>query len=250
MFIVPGQRLHRDTVEAMTLKDALVTTTASGFINNTVFVRWLAVFAKSLPDEIKRPVVLVCDGYSAHFAHPEVESTLLQHGIKLVCTPANATHLVQPLDVACFGPLKRAIRTEIRQLMLTRARTSVSKAEAVAIACNIWPTAMDGKNATAGFRTCGVFPVNLPAMRARLARFEGTTRDTYDRDDKWLQTRKAIEDEVLTLPAPVSKKRSRKTFDASQGIWDNAQATQMLNAPAKKKRASLPDAHEMLVVTV
>jgi hypothetical protein len=51
-------------------------------------------------------VVLYLDGYSAHL-DVDVSQFCEDHGIILLCLPANATHLLQPVDVGINAPLKK-----------------------------------------------------------------------------------------------------------------------------------------------
>ena len=64
------------------------------------------------PDPSTTYRMLIVDGHSSHIAWPVVEYAL-DHQIILYCLPAHSTHLMQPLDVACFGPLARAYRSAL-----------------------------------------------------------------------------------------------------------------------------------------
>ncbi|RHZ33619.1 hypothetical protein DYB26_016545 [Aphanomyces astaci] len=54
--------------------------------------------------------------------------------ILLVCLPANGTHLVQPLDVAVFGPFKKVFRQDILNFMVAPGPFTISKKNAVELA--------------------------------------------------------------------------------------------------------------------
>jgi len=60
--------------------------------------------------------MLIVDGHSSHIAYPGVEYDL-NHGIVVYCLPPHSTHLMQPLDVACFGPLSKACRTALQDFI-------------------------------------------------------------------------------------------------------------------------------------
>jgi len=63
--------------------------------------------------------MLIVDGHSSHTAYPGVEYDL-SHGIVVYCLPPHSTHLMQPLDVACFGPLSKACRTALQDFIYIR----------------------------------------------------------------------------------------------------------------------------------
>jgi len=58
-------------------------------------------------EEIK---VLIGDNLRAHLS-PTVLSTCERHNIRFVFLPENSTHIMQPLDVSVFGPMKKRWRT-------------------------------------------------------------------------------------------------------------------------------------------
>ena len=48
---------------------------------------------------------LIVDGHSSHIAWKVVKYAL-DHDIHMICLPSKSTHLLQPLDVGCFGVLQ------------------------------------------------------------------------------------------------------------------------------------------------
>ena len=68
-----------------------------------VFIPWV----KTLPqDEVK---VLIGDNLAAHLS-PVVIAQCEEYNIRFIFLPENATHMLQPLDVTVFGPMKRRWR--------------------------------------------------------------------------------------------------------------------------------------------
>ncbi|DBA01056.1 TPA: hypothetical protein N0F65_002666 [Lagenidium giganteum] len=80
--------------------------TPSGFVSEEVFIQWLNVFACNVPDTVKRPLFLVCDGCSSPVGNP-VAAAATRLEIRLLFLPPNAMHLLQPLDVAVSQLTKR-----------------------------------------------------------------------------------------------------------------------------------------------
>jgi hypothetical protein len=113
-FVMAGQRLQRSLWEALTVAGAQITTTATGFMTSALFLKWLSSFSESVPAGVQRPVLLLMDGCSSHYSKAIIFAAL-QLGVLLMCLPANATHLYQPLDVAVFAPFKKSIREKLRK---------------------------------------------------------------------------------------------------------------------------------------
>ena len=51
------------------------------------------------------PVLLLMDGHSSHIC-PDMIRMAAKKKVILFTLPPNTTHLTQPLDKGCFGPLK------------------------------------------------------------------------------------------------------------------------------------------------
>ena len=117
----------------------------------------------------------ICHLVVARFPFPECSSTSALFRI-ILCLPSNATHILQPLDVVFFNPLKIewkkwVFRVEIvicfvfsvLRLEYNRTRNQVvGKAQFPSLLKQLWQTqAITGKtNVVKSFMKAGVFPLN------------------------------------------------------------------------------------------
>jgi hypothetical protein len=99
-------------------------------MNMNLLCRWLTFFSESVATSVQRPIVLVMDGYSSHYSLEAVESAD-RLGIKMVCMPADSTHLFQPLDVAVFGSFKGRLRRPIHEFQGDTGAFNIDKANAL-----------------------------------------------------------------------------------------------------------------------
>ncbi|GFO21204.1 Jerky protein [Plakobranchus ocellatus] len=77
-----------------------------GWMDTACFKDWFKNhFVLSLPKE--RPVVLIFDGHSSHLSINTVKLALKEQVI-ILKLPSNSTHVLQPLDVGVYGPVKTA----------------------------------------------------------------------------------------------------------------------------------------------
>ena len=67
--------------------------------------------------------VLLGDNLSTHFS-PNVLKAAAENNIVMACLVPNATHIMQPLDVAFFAPMKRAWRNILNNRKAAPARGS------------------------------------------------------------------------------------------------------------------------------
>jgi hypothetical protein len=81
--------------------------------------------------------------------------------------PPHSSHLLQPLDVGCFSPLKRAYSDEINSL--AQYGTKKIKKEAFLLAFKAaFEKAIIKDNICAGFRGARLVPHNLEAVILKL----------------------------------------------------------------------------------
>ena len=76
----------------------------SGWMTTEIFSTW---FQKNCETVKERPLLLlIFDGLLTHVSIPVI-SKAIEENIHIIKFPPHVTHVLQPLDVTCFGPLKR-----------------------------------------------------------------------------------------------------------------------------------------------
>ena len=60
LLIVPVKQWNGDVMESCNIEGAHVTTSPKCFINYNLFLNWVVLFAKFVPDSVARQLVLVC----------------------------------------------------------------------------------------------------------------------------------------------------------------------------------------------
>jgi hypothetical protein len=63
--------------------------------------------------------LLILDGHESHL-NQNFKDYCLEHKILTLCMPPHSSHVLQPLDVVCFLPLKRKYSQRIRDLARQR----------------------------------------------------------------------------------------------------------------------------------
>ena len=134
--------------------------TDSGWMTTPTFVNWLKdLFIPALPEE--RPVLLILDGHMSHVSY-EVRMLAIEHNITLLKLPSHLTHVLQPLDVSVFKPMKatwdRVVLDHTR-----RNRKQVGKKDFPHLLGKVWKEYIPehGKN---GFKKTGIIPYDKNAI--------------------------------------------------------------------------------------
>ena len=105
-FIFPGQRMLPDLMEGK-IYGADGTVTQSGWSNTDVFRTYLQQhFLKYVQgrDE-SQPILVLYDGHKSHFSIELIEWANMNN-IILFVLPPHCSHILQPMDVGCFGPFQ------------------------------------------------------------------------------------------------------------------------------------------------
>jgi len=79
-------------------------------MNSEIFLEWFqSVFIpgadKYRPIGYNGPLFLILDGHTSHTSY-EVIKAARDNNVELIRLPSHSTHMLQPLDLSVFGPLK------------------------------------------------------------------------------------------------------------------------------------------------
>lgn len=89
-------------------------------VDTDIFVTWAMNFIKET-EYVRRDgryILLVYDGFAGHLSY-RVLSLFKAHRIIVAGLPAHTSHVLQPLDVGVFAPLKQAFRTHLSRRTVT-----------------------------------------------------------------------------------------------------------------------------------
>ena len=162
LIIFPGVRpkINFGSAEASHFNLAF---SSNGWISSDIFFGWLAnIFYPSIQHSNIFPVILLMDGHSSHINLAVAEFCREKH-IILYCLLPHASHIMQPLDVAVYGPLKKYWNQEINSFL--RSGEIVTKSNFIPIFDKVWKKATSNKeNILSGFKKSGIVPFNEKAI--------------------------------------------------------------------------------------
>ena len=133
-----------------------------GWIDGELFEMWFfRHFLAHVPPI--RPILLLMDGHSSHY-QPSAIRRAAEEGIIMFLLPPHTSHLTQPLDKGCFGPLKVHWRRECWEYLTSHPGQIITRHQFSAIFRRAWSKSMTMTNVIAGFRVAGVYPLNRLAV--------------------------------------------------------------------------------------
>lgn len=134
----------------------------SGWMTAVTFLEYLKqIFYPFLCEQgIDFPVILFVDGHTSHFSI-ETSEFCAEKKIVVVALFPNSTHLLQPMDVAVFGPLKRSWRAAVHQWKYKNHNfKTLTKEHFAGLLHNVIEKHIKPEYLQSGFRTSGLFPFN------------------------------------------------------------------------------------------
>jgi hypothetical protein len=164
-------------------------------------------YIKKLPkDEVK---VLIGDNLAAHLS-PVVIDLCQLHNVRFIFLPENSTHLLQPLDVAVFGPMKRRWR---QVLTAWKEKCASNGTNYATIPKQSFPGLLGqllekdfGPCIRSGFESTGLFPFSLEKALSKLPAEERDVETDVQR-----QLLKKLDEMRYSAPATTHAKRPKKS---------------------------------------
>ncbi|XP_063369793.1 uncharacterized protein LOC134658117 [Cydia amplana] len=133
----------------------------SGWMNMETFYKYVTnvFYPWVLRQKITLPVALFLDGHTSHISLP-LSTFCKEKGIVLIALLPNATHILQPLDVAVFRSVKRAWRNIVRDFRALNDYTKLKRTDFALEVEKCFNVSLKVESIKNGFRCCGLYPFN------------------------------------------------------------------------------------------
>ncbi|KAI7909099.1 transposase [Pyricularia oryzae] len=247
--------------------------TENGWTNNETAIEWLKkVFIPHTLPNAPEKQLLILDGHGSHVTD-EFMLLCLQYNIQLLYLPHHSSHVLQPLDLSVFGPLKEAYRRQLgfvsqfcnssvigKRNFLLCYRKARLKAFTAKVIQSGWRTSgpflLENSNANVdNAENNGLFEKKTPEKTSQKINSQSLiiwktpvrTRDIRLQLQKFSQSNKSNATSRLLFA------KVQKSFEAKDTLLADAQqrislleAQLEVTRPAKRKRV-VPDPNELLV---
>ena len=105
------------------------------------------------------------DGHSTHFC-PDTIRLAAEKYVVLFTLPPNTTHIAQPLDKGCFGPLKTEWKKVCHDYLVTEGRV-VTRYSFSKLFSKAWMQSMTMRNILSGFLVTGICPLDRTKLTGK-----------------------------------------------------------------------------------
>ena len=139
----------------------------NGWTTNEIGIAWLKHFVEQIKGRrVGSYVLLIIDGHESHKSLA-FQDLCEENKIITLCMPPHSSHILQPLDVGCFAPLKRAYSKEIR-VLATNHVSHIDKKAFIASFAKVFEPAFSKANIQSSFRATGLVPYNPLLVLSKL----------------------------------------------------------------------------------
>jgi hypothetical protein len=160
LLIFKAKHTNTGWIPAQTPRDWRFSTSSSGWTSDSHGYEWLTtVFEPATkPTDPTSRRLLIMDGHSSHIT-ANVIAFCMQNAIDLLILPPHCSHILQPLDVGVFAPLKRALAFETdAALRLDTGR--IPRVEWVEMYIRARNKALTSQTILSGWRGAGLVPLS------------------------------------------------------------------------------------------
>ncbi|XP_063420606.1 uncharacterized protein LOC134705821 [Mytilus trossulus] len=161
-FIFAGKRMRQELLEGAT-PGADGSVSETGWSNSEIFQSYLEThFIKYVTGMQDKHTLLLYDGHRTHIT-PDIIDWAVEKKIILYVLPPHTSHVLQPMDVGCFGPFARIYSSECHKFQRTTSSV-INKYNLCSIACKSYNSALSPTNLQSAFRKSGIYPLNRDAI--------------------------------------------------------------------------------------
>ncbi|XP_046560004.1 MFS-type transporter clz9-like [Haliotis rubra] len=163
-FMFKGQRMREELLEG-SLPGTAGTVSETGWSNSQIFRNYISDhFLKySMPATKEKPVLILFDGHRSHVS-VALSEWARKRNLILFVPPAHTSHILQPMDVGCFGPFERIYCNIRHEYLRENAAKRVQKHSICRLGCKAYSAALTPANIQAFFRKCGISPFDKHAV--------------------------------------------------------------------------------------
>jgi hypothetical protein len=240
--IFKGQNVLQSWIPQEVLHKWYFSANSKGWTSNLHGLEWLKrVFEpqtreKATQNGHLQQRLLICDGHDSHISGSFI-SHCIQNRISLLILPPHTSHVLQPLDVSIFGPLKQHLTTALSHLNEAQL-THIQKSEWMRAYIQAREAAFSVLNIESAWRGSGLEPFQ-PQRVIRAA----TLPPTYTVPQR---PRTPTEHDIFAKVFQTSSPPDFNTLQKANSVLSKAINEGILNTPTKSYIHKLADETERL----
>lgn len=157
LVIFKGQSLQTSWFTSDTKPDYRYTVSMNGWTSNEIGLAWLDQIFLPQTAVVDQYRLLLVDGHKSH-ASFEFMWKCYENKVVVFYLLPHSSHILQPLDLACFSLLKSRYRDQITNLARFDDTSAVKKAQFLQYYHKASQEGLNARQITAGWKASGIYP--------------------------------------------------------------------------------------------
>ena len=166
--IIMAGKKHQSQWYSAIPKNYRISLSDNGWTNDILGFEWLQeMFEKHTASQTAGKYrLLILDGHSSH-ATASFDQFCTERRIIPLYMPPHSSHLLQPLDISCFAPLKHYYGQKVREMAENNIH-AIDKQDFISIYSSIHGHAFSKNNILSAFAAAGLIPFKPERVLAKL----------------------------------------------------------------------------------
>lgn len=244
LIIFKGENICKNWIPKQIPSGWHISVNSKGWTSNIHGQEWLEkCFEPATRDKAGGEMrLLICDGHDSHISSKFIRHCI-QHDIVLLLLLPHTSHLLQPLDVSVFGPLKKEMANQLDRIFRTGIST-LQKVEWFEAFIPARAKAVNLRNIRGGWRGAGIYPMNPARVLDKLIQLQPELIEPSLQSEATSQNNTVSFDNTLATDTPIDATGLHSANTALNGLL---QANQPLHTPVRKYIPRLASTAEWLL---
>ena len=219
----------------------------NGWMTAETFYEYIAniFYAWLIESSAEFPIILFVDGHVSHLTL-HLSNFCRDKKILLIALLPNSTHILQPLDVSFFHPLKLLWKTAIRQWRMEHNGDKIRKEHFAQILDSVLQNKNHKQNLINGFRSCGLCPFIVESINFEKYLGKASTSNIHKPEGN-TQQQNPLKDDIARHIQFMEDNIDNKVlleFNNTAGKWTGEEEFNQLFLFWKKIKILANDNHE------
>ena len=158
--VVRGGRTTAEMEEGLT-QGTVLKPSGDVWSNAIIFNEWFNEHFKK--HVTQRPILLFYDGHTTHYSAQTIQAAR-EDNIHMYCLPPNSSPRLQTLHPTLFSHFRQKLTEAFDDWLRGHPFNVVTLEELPGIVCDTFLRSMQRDTIAAGFRTCGIYPLDRQEM--------------------------------------------------------------------------------------
>ncbi|XP_033728933.1 uncharacterized protein LOC117318030 isoform X2 [Pecten maximus] len=199
--VFPGKRMKKELLIGCSAgTNGEVTET--GALDTQLFQSYIENHFLKYAEECRKSgqyILMLYDGFRSHISLSVIEWAKA-HNIILFVLPLHMSHVLQPENDSCFGPLLEMYESECQKHVETCEGESLITCNSIGeIACRAYTNALSPANLKSGFKQAGIYPLSQKTLQ------EGAKRYSSGKGKAKRKAKRKTDDEGNGKKTPAKK---------------------------------------------